>query len=244
MVQNTRGILLRTIKYGESSLIVTVFTEQFGVQAYLLQGIRSTKKHHSCAAILQTGALLDLVVFQQPLKNLQRIREFQLAYMYTGLQESMIKNAVSTFTNELLLRMLPENATFPALFDFTFHFLKALDNTPTAQTSNYPLFFIINCCHLLGYETTGYFTADTPHLNIMEGGFSNTSDQRTPQLTEAEGAALNAVLSARELDDVIAIQLNSRSRFRLLEWYILFLQHHTQHNQEIRSLTVLRSVFH
>jgi DNA repair protein RecO (recombination protein O) len=36
MTHKTKGIILRTVKYGETSLVVTAFTELFGIQAYMV----------------------------------------------------------------------------------------------------------------------------------------------------------------------------------------------------------------
>ena len=44
MTHKTKGIVLRTIKYGETSVVVTIFTELFGVQTYMVNGVRTTKK--------------------------------------------------------------------------------------------------------------------------------------------------------------------------------------------------------
>ena len=97
MLHKTNGIVLRSIKYGDSSLITTIFTAIFGVQTYIVQGVRSTKANQNKGGFFQPGMLLDLVVYQQPQKNMQRIREFRAAYIYTGLQEDVVKNSISMF---------------------------------------------------------------------------------------------------------------------------------------------------
>ena len=64
MTHKTKGIVLRVIKYGETSIIATLFTELFGVQTYLVNGIRTSKKTGSKAAMYQPGAILDMEVYQ------------------------------------------------------------------------------------------------------------------------------------------------------------------------------------
>ena len=39
MTHKTKGIVLRTVKYGETSLVATVLTELFGVQTYMVTGL-------------------------------------------------------------------------------------------------------------------------------------------------------------------------------------------------------------
>src|SRR6185295_19629798 len=91
----TRGIVLRTVKYGETSLIITIFTELFGVQSYLVNGVRkSTKKGSGKANLFQPAAILDMVVYHNELKNLQRIREFRWGFLYSHILSDVKKNAV------------------------------------------------------------------------------------------------------------------------------------------------------
>src|SRR5690606_8893505 len=114
MLQKTNGIVLRSVKYGETSLICSVFTEVYGVQSYLVQGVRTASKtRQNRAGLLQPATLLDMVVYNKPHANLQRIKEFQPAYIYQSLQEHIVKNSVALFSVELLLRLLPEQAPFP-----------------------------------------------------------------------------------------------------------------------------------
>jgi DNA repair protein RecO (recombination protein O) len=58
-LHKTKGLVLRTVKYGETSIIVTIFTELFGVQTYLVNGVRSSsKKGAGKAGLFQPAACL------------------------------------------------------------------------------------------------------------------------------------------------------------------------------------------
>ena len=103
MVHKTKGIVLRTVKYGETSLIVSVLTELFGVQSYMVNGIRTaSKKGGAKANFFQPSALLDLVVYKNEFSTLQRIKEFQWAHLYQHIFSDVRKNAVAVFMIELL----------------------------------------------------------------------------------------------------------------------------------------------
>ena len=78
VLHKTKAIILRTVKYGETSLIVTAYTELYGLQSYIVQGVRaSTKKAGSKANYFQPAAILELIVSHHDLNNLQRIKEFR-----------------------------------------------------------------------------------------------------------------------------------------------------------------------
>jgi DNA repair protein RecO (recombination protein O) len=244
MLQKTNGVVLRSIKYGDTSLVTTIFTSVHGIQTYMVQGVRSAKTRSNRAAFFQPGTLLELVVYQHPQKSMQRIREFQPAYVYSTIQESVIKNSVVLFSSELLLRLLPEHAPLPALFSFAFDYFIDLDKTPTDKVGNFPLFFIIQCSRALGYELKGRYAAQTPHLNMEEGGFSHHPPANLPFVDDADAAILNSLLNATDTNELKQIDMNAAMRTRLIDWYLSFLKLHTEHMGNMKSLPVLKAILH
>lgn len=246
MLANTQAIVLRSIKYGETSLVVTMFTRVFGVQAYLVQGIRvaSAKGRSSRAGLLQPATLLDVVAYRSPGQHLQRLREFTPAHLYTSLQSEVVKNSIALFSVELLLRLIPEQAEHPELFDAAFEYFQKLDALPSAAVANFPLYFIILCSRALGYELAGNYSETTPYLNLREGGFTADAPVVRPFVADEEAAALARVLAVQRMEDLAAIEMNAGMRFRLIDWYLEFLHQHTQHLGPIKSLGVLRTILH
>lgn len=244
MLHQTRGIVLRTIKYGETSVVCSVFTELYGVQSYMVQGVRSSKTKGNKAGLLQPASLLDMVVYQKPQANLQRIKEFQTAYIYQSLQEYVVKNSIALFSVELLLRLLPEQAPMPELFAESMDYFKRLDKTDNDKVGNYPLYFARECCNMLGYNITGNYSERTPYLNMQEGGFTAFPPIQRPFVSDEDARLIGMVLDINSLDGVAQIPMNGATRFRLLDWFIEFMHSHTQHMGEIKSLPVLRAVLH
>ena len=144
----TKGIVLRAVKYGETSLVVTIFTELFGVQSYLVNGVRtSSKKGTGKAALFQPSAMLDLVVYHNELKNLNRIKEFRWGYIYQHILSDVRKNAVALFMVELLLKSLKQPEANADLFHFTEDSFLHLDESNHTVTANFPLFFSLHLTH-------------------------------------------------------------------------------------------------
>lgn len=244
MLQNTRGIALRAVKYGDTSVIAAVFTEKYGVQSYMVQGIRSSKSKNNKAALLQPATLLDIVVYHKPQTKLQRIKEYQYAYIYTSLQEEIVKNSIALFSAEVLLRILPEEALMPELFDFSFDYFRQLDAMPSADVANFPLYFLIQSSRILGYEISGAYTNETPYLNLQDGAFTATPPKIDTYLHDEDAIALGKLLQIEEAALLKTVSLNGDIRNRLLDWYIEFMHNHTQHMGSIKSLAVLRAILH
>lgn len=244
MLQNTRGIALRAVKYGDTSIIATIFTELYGVQSYMVQGVRSSKAKNNKAALLQPATLLDMVVYHKPNTKLQRIKEYQYAYIYTSLQEEIIKNSVALFSAEVLLRILPEEALMPELFQFAFQYFQQLDTMPASNVANFPLYFLVQCSRILGYEISGTYSSETPYLHMQDGAYTATPPKMDTYLHDEDAKALSNILNIEDATLLKMIALNSETRNRLIDWYIEFMHSHTQHMGNIKSLTVLRAILH
>jgi DNA repair protein RecO (recombination protein O) len=244
MLKKTRGIVLRSVKYGETSLVCAIFTEVFGVQSYMIKGVRGSKTKNNRAGLLQPTTLLDMVVYQKPGSNLQQVKELQHAYIYGDLQEQVVKNSVSLFSIEFLLRLLPEHAAMPELFQFAIDYFVTLDRMPVADVANFPVYFVIECSRLLGYEIRGGYSTATPYLNSDEGSFTAVIPTKNSALNEEDLQNLSAMLTTKNIHELKFIEMNAACRYRLLDWYIEFLHVHAQHLGTIKSLTVLQAVLH
>src|SRR5882757_4848608 len=141
----TKGMVLRAVKYGDTSLIVMVYTELFGVQSYIVSGVRtSTKKGPGRANLFQPTAILDLVVYHNDLKHLQRIKEFKWGYLYKHIFFDVIRNAVAVFMVELLQKCLKQPEPNAELFYFIEDAFVHLDEAEGPVLANFPLFFTLH----------------------------------------------------------------------------------------------------
>ena len=156
----------------------------------------------------------------------------------------MVKNSIALFSVEVLLRLLPEHAPVPWLFDFSIDYFMRLDKMPAERTANFPLFFIIQCSRGLGYELKGSYDKSTPYINLQEGAFTEDAPASTPFLDNEDTIQLSRLLPVSDFEDLKNIEMNAAMRLRLIDWYIAFLRQHTQHMGNIRSLSVLSAIMH
>jgi len=133
------------VKYGETSVIVTIFTELFGVQSYIVNGVRtSAKKGSGKANLFQPAAILDLVVYHNELKHLNRIKEFRWSYLYHHILSDVRKNAVALFMVELLTKCLKQPEPNSDLFHFAEDAFIHLDKSNDMVMANFSLFFALH----------------------------------------------------------------------------------------------------
>jgi DNA repair protein RecO (recombination protein O) len=244
MVHKTKGIILRTVKYGETSLICTVFTELLGMQSYMLKGVRSPKARTKTANQLFPSSILDMVVYEQPNKNLQMVREFSPAVIYQTLQEDVVKNGVGIFAIEVVTQLLVAHDPQPELFFFLEEFLLRLDRSPASEIANFPLFFIIQSAKLSGYFIAGTYSGEMHYADIHEGRFSAESPHYPPFINGRDASLMSELNRAGTFEAVIDVKMNGEERKKMLEYFLTFLQLHVPHFRELRSLNILTAIFY
>ena len=242
MTHKTKGIVLRSIKYGETSLVVTIFTELFGVQTYMVNGIRTSKKSSAKANHFQPTAILDLVVYHSENKQMQRIKEFSWAVLYSNLLSDVIKNSIASFMAELIQKCLKQPEPNVDLFHFCSASFTELDKADKIIAANFALFFTLHLTHFFGFRMTDNFSSLNTVLDLQEGIF--TDHQPThPHCMEGKNAELTAqllkVMQPYELDE---FKLNWEIRRDLLLRYLEYYALHIPDFGQMKTLMVLHEV--
>lgn len=239
----TKGIVLRTVKYGETSLIVTIFTELFGVQSYLVNGVRtSSRKGSGKANLFQPAAILDLLVYHNDLKQLQRIREFRWGYLYRHILSDVRKNAVALFMVELLTKCLKQPEPNPDLFHFAEDAFLHLDESTDAVTANFPLFFALHLAVFFGFRINDRYSEKNHFLDLQEGNFVSEAPLHPHFLEDRQAAVTSQLLKVMQPDELAEIKLHHDFRRHLLYAYERYYALHIQDFGTLRTLPVLREI--
>jgi DNA repair protein RecO (recombination protein O) len=242
-LHKTKGIVLLTVKYGETSIIVTIFTELFGVQSYLVNGVRtSTKKGTGKANLFQPTAILDLVVYHNELKHLNRIKEFRWSYLYQHILSDVRKNAVALFMVELLTKCLKQPESNPDLFHFTEDIFMKLDEGSRAMMANLPLFFALHLPLHFGFRITDNYNDDHPFLDLQEGKFVGEQPRHPHFLEDKQAAVTSQLLKVMQPGELEDIKLNHDFRRNLLYVFETYYALHIPDFGTMKSLPVLKEI--
>jgi DNA repair protein RecO (recombination protein O) len=243
MIQKTKGIVLRTVKYGETSLVVTMITELFGLQSYLVNGVRTpTKKGTAKGNLFQPAAILELVAYHNEFKNLQRLKEFRWAFLYKNILSDIRKNAVALFMIELLTKCLKQPEANAELFYFAEDALHHLDEAGDKVTANFPLFFALHLAVFFGFRINDEYSEAQHFLDLEEGQFVADQPKHAHYLQDREAEAVNTILKVMHPDELEQLSLNQETRRRIThaleEYYMLQVPDFGT----LRTLPVLREV--
>jgi DNA repair protein RecO (recombination protein O) len=220
LLHKTRGIVFRFTKYGETSIIVNVFTELFGLQAYIVNGVRS-KTSKSKIALYQPLTLLDMVVYYREHAHINRIKEIKCFHPYQTLYQDVRKSAIAMFINEIMNKTVKEESHAQELCDFLVDSLIALDNLSTG-VENFHLIFMLKLSRLLGFGAN--------QVNEVVGGKHADLDTEVmlEQLISSEYAS--------------SIPMTNILRRKVMELLITFYGDHADNFGEMKSVLVLRDV--
>lgn len=243
MLHKTKGVVLKSVKYGETSLVVSIYTELFGTQSYLINGVRkSSKKGSGKANLFQPASILELVVYHNELHQLNRVREFKWAYLYQNVLFDIRKNAVALFMIELLQKCLKQPEQNAELFYFIEDAFIHLDEASEEVVANYPLFFALHFMVFAGFRIDDNFSEDTGILDLEEGMFR--ADRPThPYFVEGNEAYITSqLLKVMQPAELQQLQLNQSTRRRLLQHFQEFYSLHIADFGSMKSLPVLQEV--
>jgi DNA repair protein RecO (recombination protein O) len=239
----TKGIVLRTVKYGETSVIVSILTEKFGVQSYLVNGVRaSSKKGGGKAGLFQPAALLDLVVYHNELKQLHRIKEYKWQVIYEHILSDVPKNAVALFMVELLGKCLKQPEANEELFAFCEDAFLHLDKSRGAVMANFALFFALHLANFFGFRISDEYSSHDAFLDLREGNFVTERPHHPDFLEEKQAMITSQLLKVLQPAELEEIKLNHDFRRQLLFAYETYYSLHVQDFGTLRTLPVLREV--
>lgn len=221
MIQKTRGIVFRYVKFRETSIIVTIFTESFGLQSYIVNGVRSARSSGHKIALYQPLTLLDLVVYHRETARINRIKELKCIHPYRSLVEDVRKSAIAMFITEVINKTVKEEAQAAEIFQFLFNTLLELDQQEIAF-ENFHLIFLVKLSRYLGFGA--HTTSDIMRYKILP----MEEEERLQQLIDADFSS--------------SILLNSHQRRAMLDILIKFYAEHIESLGEIKSIHVLREV--
>ncbi len=243
MIFKTKGIVLRSVKYGETSLVVSIYTEMFGLQSYIVNGVRTyTKKGPGKANLFQPSAILDLVIYHNELKNLQRIREFKWSFLYQNILTDVIRNSVALFMVELLQKTIKQPEANASLFYFIEDAFLHLDKAEDSVVANFSMFFALHLTSFFGFRLSDNFSGQNNILDLQDGNFVQERPLH-PHFLEGQYSYITSqllkVMQPYELDQ---IKLNHEFRKNLLLAYQGFYSLHIEDFGTMKTLPVLQAL--
>jgi len=237
MLNKGKAIVLSTLKYKESDLIVKCYTSR-GVVSYLQKGVRKSKRGKTKSVYFQPLTLLEIEENYQPSRALQYMKEVKCYFPYRAMHTNIYKASLSIFLAEILGNVLQEEEPNEPLFEFlevAFQFLDGQQQFP-----NFHLIFLIKLSKYLGFYPEDRFAGET-FFNLESGTFENAKSSR--YLLEGPHKELLLQLMHTDFEAVNQIKLSSQQRSAFLNVVLMYFELHLGNFKKPKSLQVFTEVF-
>ena len=232
----TQAIVLQTIKYGDSSLVVKMLTKEEGIQSFMVKGIFG-KKSKMKAALFQNMTLLD-VVAEIGNNSLGFIKEITLSHYYKSNSTDIKKITIILFISELLSKSITESETDTLLFEYIYQSMIRLDEA-ISDYVNFPIEFALNLSKYLGFYPNFDTYSEGSCFNLLDGNFKK-SQSDIYQIDQELSKKFYLLGTQKNFSE---ISLNNKERRLLLDAIVTYYKLHTENIREIKSVEVLRTIF-
>lgn len=237
-VVTTKAIVLSSLKYGDSSLIVKCYTEEEGVKSYLIRGILKAKKGGLKVAYFQPLTQLNIVARHNNKGNLNSIKEVQISNPYQTIYKDIVKQSVVMFLSEVLSYAIKEEEKNEELFEYLESGLIWLDLHD--KISNFHLLFLLNLTRFLGFYPD-LSESDKLGFDLVEGNFTDL----TPYKNIISGNSYYQFKKLLDInfDAVENVSFGKQERQIVLKIIIQYFELHLDGFRKPKSLQILETVF-
>jgi DNA repair protein RecO (recombination protein O) len=237
MIETTKAIVLNSLKYGDSSLIVKCFTESCGLKSYMIKGILSSKKTKLKTAYFQPLMQLNITANHNNKGRLNSIRDVEILQYYTSLYTDVKKQAIVLFLSEIMHASIREEEKNKTLFQYLETGIQWLDTH--GEIANFHLLFLLNFTKYLGFYPETNINQGN-YFNLLEGKFTNKPGNHT--LTGKNIIQFKRLLGIN-FDVLHNVEFGAADRQALLLILIQYFELHLSGFKKPKSLNVLKAVF-
>jgi DNA repair protein RecO (recombination protein O) len=241
MIRKTRGIVLHTTRYGESSLVVHCYTEQFGRQAYMVKGVRKSRRNNR-SNLFQPLFILDFEVYHKEVREMQLVKEVTRTLPLNTIPYEITKSTQALFMAEVLYRVVREEESNPMLAHFLLNSIRYLDALED-PLPDFHIIFLIHLTRYLGFFPLNNHGEESPYFDLVSGQFQENYPGPETHLDLETSTLWSACLSS-DFQGSRKLGLNSQQRKNILDQLVRYYRNHVTGMGEIKSLEVLHAFFH
>lgn len=233
----SEGIVFKSFRYRENSLIIDVFTYEKGLRSFIISGIGGSKSKNK-AALFQHLNILDMVAYDKA-ESLARIKECRPAVHYQKLPYDIKRSSIGLFILELCKNAIQEREANPALYDFIKTWLVDLDRIENQYLPTYHLKFMLELAGFIGFAPSNNYSEENIFFDLYNGRFESFQGEKY-FTSDLVGNAIHHLLDSKRNE---AVPLTKSLRNEVIDQLVLFYILHIEGFKPLKSLDVLRSIF-
>lgn len=148
-ILKTEAVVLNKINYGDTSIIASLYTKDYGKLSGIIKGGRSPKSKMGSA--VDPLNHLEIILYKKDSRDIQLISAASIVSHYSGIKDDFEKLQYALAILELLKKLTPEHESNLRLFTGTVRILSLMETSneqPLVTFGRYYMFFLGE----IGYE--------------------------------------------------------------------------------------------
>lgn len=146
--EKTKALILKVLPYRESSCILNLFTNEYGLVHGVAKGV---KRKNNATPSLERGFLSELMLYHRPNREMHTIGAISLLNYYPSTRTDLYKNVIRDLAFEVLMQTMSCDAAHPEIFSYLLDFCAHLESQSASQC--FPVMtwqFLFHFCRLMG----------------------------------------------------------------------------------------------
>jgi DNA repair protein RecO (recombination protein O) len=233
------GIVFRSSKYSESSLILDIFTREKGMRSFIVSGVRSAKTKNK-ASLYRHLNILDLVAYDKDDK-LARIKECSIEYHYKNLSYDVVRSSIGLFILEVCKNAIREKEENLPLYDFIYDRLVLLDSDKSLNLGLYTIKFMLELSEYIGFMPINNFHSETTYFDLYNGKFIDNTNEKYVASIEVSSAI--SMIDHMAMEELHILSYPKELRSQILDDMVIYFRLHIEQFRELKTLEVLRAIF-
>ena len=240
MLTKTQAIVLHSLKYGETRLIVDMFTRSQGRQSFIVSIPKSVKGKIK-KQLFQPLTLLEIEYDLRPKLQLQKLSDVRLASPFSSIPFDPNKLSISLFIAEFLYYALRSEQRNEPLFDYIVNSIQWLD-AQTNRFANFHLVFLMRLSRFLGfYPNLDHYQAGD-YFDLRESVFLPVPPVHRDFLHPQEAEKIQLMMRM-DFPTMHLFRMSHQERNRLLEVSLTYYRLHLPDFPEMKSVSVLQELY-
>ena len=240
MLVKTEAIVLHSFKYGESRLIVDMFTKEMGRMSFIVP-LPKTPKSRLKKQYFQPMTLLEVECDVRQRVQLQKLKDARLLMVYASIPFSPEKLALSLFIAEFLYHALRSEQQNTALFSYVCDSIQWLD-TVEAGFANFHLTFLMRMSRFLGFYPNLDDYVEGCVFDMRAATFSLQVPTHRDFLQPHEAQMIH-LLMRMDFATMHLFRFSHHERNRIVDVLLHYYRLHIPQFPELKSLSVLQELW-
>jgi len=238
-MSNSRALVIKSIKQGETSLIVSCYLEEIGYRSFLVKGLYGSKKSRFSKAHFFPLNVINIHYSYNESKKLGFIKEVKSEVLFNTIHTDIQKSSVIVFLSEILNSVLREELEVNKdLFDFLLKSLIWYDNV--RECNNYHIKFLIELSKYIGFHPN--ISNENDLYFCLESGSTSNIKPLGGNIFGEDLKVFKSLLGMK-FEDLNKMNINRESRKRILNKIIDYYSLHLQMFKTPKSINVFAEVF-